>query len=50
MKPYIKFNGGYGAILCRRCGRIIKEGLTPKEWQGKTNLFYCDKCKEDEKK
>ena len=21
-----KFNGGYGAILCERCGAILKEG------------------------
>ena len=21
-----KFNGGYGAILCERCGVILKEG------------------------
>jgi len=44
MKPIIKFNGGAGAILCHKCGRIIKENLTREEADGKTDLMYCDKC------
>ena len=44
MKPIIKFNGGAGAILCHKCGIIIKENLTREEAEGKTNLMYCDKC------
>lgn len=44
MKPIIKFNGGAGAILCHKCGRIIKENLTQEEIEGKTDLMYCDKC------
>lgn len=44
MKPIIKFNGGAGAILCHKCGRIIKENLTKEEADGKTDLMYCLKC------
>ena len=44
MKPIIKFNGGAGAILCHKCGRIIKEGLTKEEIDGKTDLMYCGQC------
>lgn len=47
IKPKIKFNGGYGAILCNICGRMIKDGLTDDEWNGKTDLLYCDKCNLD---
>ena len=43
-KPIIKFNGGYGAILCNKCHIIIKSGLTQKEFSGKTDLVWCDKC------
>jgi len=43
-KPIIKFNGGYGAILCNKCSVIIKAGLTLSEFNGKTDLLFCDKC------
>lgn len=45
MKPIIKFNGGYGAILCNKCYVILKEGLDEKEFKGETDLLFCDKCK-----
>ena len=45
LKPIIKFNGGYGAILCNKCRIIIKAGLTKDEFEGKTDLIWCDKCK-----
>ena len=48
MKPIIKFNGGYGAILCNRCRIIIKDNLTKEEMNGKTNLLFCNKCFEIE--
>jgi hypothetical protein len=44
MKPILKFNNGRGAILCHSCHIIIKSNLTQEEWNGKTNLFYCDNC------
>jgi NAD-dependent SIR2 family protein deacetylase len=44
MRVIIKFNGGAGAILCHKCGRIIKENLTKEEIDGRTDLMYCDKC------
>ena len=44
MKPIIKFNSGAGAILCHKCGRIIKENLTKEEADGRTDLMYCEKC------
>lgn len=43
-KPIIKFNGGYGAILCNKCRIIIKDGLSPEEFLGKTDLILCNKC------
>jgi len=46
MEPILKFNNGRGAILCHECSIIIKANLTQDEWEGKTDLFYCDKCKE----
>ena len=42
--PIIKFNSGVGAILCNECRIIIKEGLTPDEFKGNTNLLYCLSC------
>ena len=49
MKPIIKFNNGYGAILCNRCRVIIKENLTKEEFEGNTDLLLCEKCLEKEK-
>ena len=45
VKPIIKFNGGIGAIICNKCRVIIKEHLTKEEIEGKTDLLYCDDCK-----
>lgn len=49
-----KFNGGYGAILCERCGVILKEGNQIPEyvWEAVKNgtvkdlpSMYCeDNC------
>ena len=33
-----------GAILCNKCGMIIKSGLSKAELRGKTDLVYCNKC------
>lgn len=44
-KPIIKFNNGNGAILCKKCSKILKAGLTREEFAGKTDLLYCDDCK-----
>jgi len=43
-KPIIKFNGGRGAILCRKCRKVIKENLTLNEFLGKTDHIFCHKC------
>ena len=34
-----KFNGGYGAILCEKCGAILKEGsqITEYVWEAVKN-------------
>lgn len=45
VKPYIKFNSGNGAILCNYCSRIIKDNLTKDEWNGNTDLLFCEKHK-----
>lgn len=44
LKPIVKFNGGRGAILCHGCRVIIKEGLTLAEFDGKSELLFCNKC------
>lgn len=49
VKPIIKFNGGIGAILCNKCRVIIKDRLTKEEFEGKTDLLYCEKCKKEKK-
>jgi hypothetical protein len=52
-KAKFKFNSGLGALLCSRCGEIIKEGhnFTDEEWQAcrgeiKIKPQLCDKCEE----
>jgi len=44
--PILKFNGGDGVILCNDCSTIIKCGLTKDEFEGKTDLLFCEQCKE----
>jgi hypothetical protein len=46
-EPIIKFNDGDGAILCKRCFGIVKEGLTKKEASGDTDVLICETCKEE---
>ena len=52
MKALIKFNNGNGAILCNKCHIIIKSNLTEPEWNGETDLLFCETCKpkDDESK
>ena len=45
IKPIIKFNNGNGAILCNTCSVIVKANLTKDEFEGKTDILYCEKCK-----
>ena len=44
LKPIFKFNNGRGAILCRKCRRIIKENITWKDIMDGTDLLFCYKC------
>ena len=54
-----KFNGGYGAILCERCGVILKEGNQIPEyvWEAVKNGtvkdlpgMYCeDNCERNKR-
>jgi len=44
LKPIFKFNNGRGAVLCRKCGIIIKENLGFKELIDRTDLLFCSKC------
>ena len=44
LRPLIKFNGGRGAILCRKCRKIIRENLSPKEWFGAADHIFCKEC------
>ena len=48
-----KFNSGNGALVCTKCGRIVKEGrhFSEEEWKAfrgelKLDAQYCDKCEE----
>lgn len=52
-KAKFKFNNGIGALLCSKCGRIIKEGtfFTEEELKAakgeiKLPAQYCDDCEE----
>lgn len=52
-KAKFKFNGGIGALICSKCGRIIKDGtqFTAEEWlacKGEVKLKpqFCDLCLE----
>lgn len=52
-KAKFKFNGGYGALLCSHCSKIVKEGkdFTEEEWEAcrgekKIKPVFCDECKE----
>ncbi len=51
-KAIFKFNSGLGALLCSKCGAIIKIGqeFTPDEVKAikgeiKLSSQYCKKCK-----
>jgi len=44
LKPYVKFNGGFGALICNLCYKIIKEGLSKKEFAGETGQVLCANC------
>lgn len=44
MTPIIKYNNGNGAILCNRCFVIVKAGLTKEEFEGKTDILFCENC------
>ncbi len=53
VKAKFKFNSGMGALVCSKCGRIIKEGIyfTEDEWKAmkgeiKLPAQYCDICEE----
>lgn len=45
MKDYrlakVKFNNGYGALLCNECSTIIAEG-----WEHEDRAHLCEECKE----
>jgi len=44
LRPRFKFNGGRGAILCRKCGKIIKENLTINEFKRQVENLFCFEC------
>lgn len=44
LRPKIKFNGGRGAIICRRCGKILKQNLSIREWFGIRVEIFCLSC------
>lgn len=37
----VKFNNGYGALLCNECSTIIAEG-----WEHEDRAHLCEECKE----
>ena len=44
LRPHFKFNGGRGAVLCRKCGKIIKENLTVSELKRTVENLFCVDC------
>lgn len=44
LSPIIKFNGGRGAILCHKCGKIIKENLKLSEIKRRVENLFCVEC------
>lgn len=44
LRPHFKFNGGRGAILCRQCGKIIKENITRFDLKRQVENLFCIEC------
>jgi ribosomal protein S26 len=44
LRPRIKFNGGRGAILCRKCGKIIKENISRFDLKRQVENIFCVEC------
>ena len=46
LKPIIKFNKGKIAIICNKCGEIIKQKLSFKDFFQRKNkeFLFCPKC------
>lgn len=44
LHPLIKFNGGRGAILCRKCGKIIKENIKLSDLTRSVEAIFCFEC------
>ena len=43
-RPHLKFNGGRGAILCRKCGKIIKENISRYDLRRVVENLFCVEC------
>lgn len=44
LRPRFKFNGGHGAILCRKCGKIIKENISRHDLESTVENLFCAEC------
>jgi ribosomal protein S26 len=44
LRPRFKFNGGRGAILCRKCGKIIKENISRFDLKRQVENIFCVEC------
>ena len=42
--PRFKFNGGHIAIVCHKCGKIIKENISLSDIKRKIENLYCANC------
>ena len=44
LHPLIKFNGGRGAILCRKCRKVIKENINIHDIKITVENIFCLEC------
>jgi len=44
LRPRFKFNGGRGAIVCRKCGKIIKQNVSRYDFKRIVENIFCVDC------
>jgi len=44
LRPRFKLKGGRGVILCRKCGKIIKENITRFDLKSQVENLFCIEC------
>ena len=44
LRSRFKLKGGRGVILCRKCGKIIKENITRFDLKSQVENLFCIEC------